>query len=90
MPVSSLEFPLDVHVVAEPVVSTEYKVKLQSLEVKVTSSDRRLKVADQVGGVFDAIATELTAKLKEFSYDVKAHARGGVRAHLEAHRSAHR
>ena len=71
MPVSSLELPLDVHVVAEPVVSTEYKVKLQSLEVKVTSSDRRLKVADHVAGVFDLIAAELTVKLKEFAYDVK-------------------
>ena len=71
MPVGSMELPLDVHVVAEPVVSTEYKVKLQSLEVKVTSTDRRLKVADQVGGVFDSIASELTAKLKEFVYDVR-------------------
>ena len=71
MPVSSLELPLDVHVVAEPVVSTEYKVKLQSLEVMVTSSDRRLKLADHVAGVFQSIAEGLTVKLKEFSYDVK-------------------
>ena len=71
LPVSSLELPLDVQIVAEPVVSTEYKVKLQSLEVTVTSSDRRLKVADHVAGVFELIATELNAKLKEFSYDVK-------------------
>ena len=56
MPVGSLELPLDVRVVAEPVVSAEYKVKLQSLEVKVTSADRRLKVADQVAGIFDSIA----------------------------------
>lgn len=71
MPVGSLDFPLDVHIVAEPVISTEYKVKLQSVEVKVTSSDRRLKVADHVAGVFDTIASELTTKLKEFAYDVK-------------------
>ena len=71
MPVGSLEFPLDVHVVAEPVVSTEYKVKLQSLEVKVTSADRRLKAADHVAGVFESIAAELTTKLKEFVYDVR-------------------
>jgi hypothetical protein len=71
MPIGSLEFPLDVHVVAEPVLSTEYKVKLQSTEVKVVSADRRLKVADHVAGVFDAISTELLAKLKDFSYDVR-------------------
>ena len=71
MPIGSLEFPLEVHVVAEPVLNTEYKVKLQSTDVKVVSADRRLKVADHVAGVFDSIAAELSAKLKEFSYDVR-------------------
>jgi hypothetical protein len=71
MPIGSLEFPLEVHVVAEPVLNTEYKVKLQSTEVKVVSADRRLKVADHVAGVFDSISAELLAKLKEFSYDVR-------------------
>lgn len=71
MPIGSLDLPLDVHVVAEPVISTEYKVKLQSREVKVTSSDRRLKVADHVAGVFESISTELDAKLKDFAYDVR-------------------
>lgn len=71
MPVGSLDFPLDIHVVAEPVVSTEYKVKLQSSEVKVVSDDRRLKVADHVASVFDSIATELNAQVKGFAYDVR-------------------
>ena len=71
MPIGSLDFPLDLHVVAEPVVSSEFKVKLQSTEVKVTSSDRRLKVADHVAGVFDAIASQLTTKVKEFAYDAR-------------------
>lgn len=71
MPIGSLDFPLEVHVVAEAVLSTEYKVKLQSTEVRVVSADRRLKVADHVAGVFDSIAAELTAKLKDFSYDVR-------------------
>lgn len=71
MPVGSLDFPLEVRVVAEPVVSTEYKVKLQSTEVKVDSTDKRLKLADHVVGAFDTIAAELDAKLKAFSYDVR-------------------
>ncbi|MDB4943560.1 MAG: hypothetical protein JWP97_3094 [Labilithrix sp.] len=71
MPVGSLEFPIDVRVLAEPVLSTEYKVKLQSLEVKVSSTDRRLKVADYAANVFDAIGSELTKQLKDFAYDVK-------------------
>jgi hypothetical protein len=71
MPVGSLVLPFDIHVLAEPVVSTEYKVKLQSVEVKVTSTDRRLKVVDHVAGVFDGISSELNSKLKEFTYDVR-------------------
>ena len=47
-PISNLEFPLELHVLSEPVVSTDYKVSLQSTEVSVTSSDRRLKIADHV------------------------------------------
>ena len=71
LPVGSLEFPIDVRVLAEPVLNSEYKVKMQSLDVKVSSSDRRLKVADYAAGVFDAIGSELTKQLKDFSYDVK-------------------
>lgn len=71
MPVGSLDLPFDIHVLAEPVISTEYKVKLQSLDVKVTSTDRRLKVVDHVANVFDGISAELTTKLKEFTYDVR-------------------
>ncbi len=71
MPVGSLDFPLDLHVAAEPVVSSLYAVKLQSTDVKVTSQDRRLKVADHVAGVFDAIASGIDTKLKAFAYDVR-------------------
>ncbi len=71
MPVGSLDFALDLHVLAEPVINSDYKVKLQSTEVKVTSADKRLKVADHVSGVFDTIARELGTKLKEFMYDVR-------------------
>ncbi|HVJ90601.1 MAG TPA: DUF4403 family protein [Labilithrix sp.] len=71
MPVGSLDFPLEIRVAAEPVVSTEYKVKLQSTDVKVSSTDKRLNIADHVAGVFATIAGELDAKLKDFSYDVR-------------------
>lgn len=71
MPVGSLDFPLEIKVVAEPVVSAEYQVKLQSSEVKVTSTDKRLVVADHVAGVFDTIAKELDAKVKGFAYDLR-------------------
>ena len=71
MPVGSVDFFLDMHVLGEPVVSTEYKVSLQSTEVKVTSSDRRLKVADHMADVFTTIGSQVNAKLKEFSYDLR-------------------
>lgn len=71
LPVGSLDFPMDLHVLAEPVVTTEYKVGLQSTDVKITSSDRRLIVADHVAGVFDTISIQVNAKLKEFGYDLR-------------------
>jgi hypothetical protein len=71
MPVGHLEFPLDLHVMAEPIVASNYKVALQSTEVKVTSSDKRLKVADHVAGVLETIGAQVNAKLKEFEYDLR-------------------
>ena len=37
MPVSSIDIPLDFHILAEPVITAEYVAKLQSTDVKVTS-----------------------------------------------------
>jgi hypothetical protein len=71
LPVKSMDFQLEVRAAAEPVVTTEYKVKLQSTDVKVTSADRRLKIADEFAGVFDLVANEIGAKLKEFTYDLR-------------------
>jgi hypothetical protein len=71
LPVKTLEFPLEVHALAEPVISAEYKVKLQSTDVKVTSPDRRVEVAEKVAGVLDTVAAEIDGKLKEFSYDLR-------------------
>jgi uncharacterized protein DUF4403 len=64
------QFPLDLHIAAEPVVNTQYVVRLQSVDVKVTSTDRRLQLAESFGGVYEAISAELSAKIKDFSYDL--------------------
>ncbi|MFO0742169.1 MAG: DUF4403 family protein [Labilithrix sp.] len=69
--VTSIDAPLDIKVIAEPVISSEYKVKLQSTEVKVTSTDRRVKTVDKLASIFDTIGSEIHAKLKSFSYDAK-------------------
>jgi hypothetical protein len=71
MPVGSLAFPIDLHVVAEPVVGTDYNVVLQSTEVSVSSTDRRLKVAEHVAGVFETIASQVNTKLKGFAFDLR-------------------
>ncbi len=71
LPVSSVVVPMELRVFAEPVVSTEYAVRIQSTEVKVTSSDRRLKVADSITGALDTIGKEIEGRVKEFRYDLR-------------------
>ena len=70
MPIGSLDIPLKFRILAEPVVSSEYVAKLQSLEVEVTSDDRVIKVADAVGDVLTKIRNTVEGKLREFSYDL--------------------
>ena len=55
---------------AEPIVSGEYAVKLQSVDVRVTSSDQRLSFADQVAGVYEKISSPISAQLRAFTYDL--------------------
>ena len=64
-------FPLDLHILAEPVINTQYGVRLQSVDVKVASTDRRLQLADSVGGVYEAIGAQLSARIKDFAYDLR-------------------
>lgn len=71
LPLETLTFPLDFDVAAEPVVNRDYAVKLQSVDVKVTSQDRRLAVANAVGGVFAALGAEVTTRIQSFSYDLR-------------------
>jgi hypothetical protein len=71
MPIGSLDIPLDFHIAAEPVITSEYVAKLQSLEVKVDSTGRLVKFADTVADVLDKVKKEVEAKLVDFSYDLR-------------------
>ena len=71
LPLKDLSIPLDVRVEAEPVVSAEYSVHLQAVDVKVTSPDARLALADKVAGAYEKIETPIADKLKSFSYDLR-------------------
>jgi hypothetical protein len=71
LPLSSVDLPLEVRVLAEPVVTPEYVARLQSAEVTVTSSDRLVKVADSVAGVLEKVKKELESRVTGFAYDLK-------------------
>lgn len=71
LPISSVDLPFDLQISAEPVINTEYALKLQATEVAVYSDDRRLKLVDQVAGVFERVSREIDAKLRGFSYELK-------------------
>jgi Domain of unknown function (DUF4403) len=71
LPLRATDVPLDVRVEAEPVVSAGYAVKLQSVEVHVTSPDSRLALADKVAGVYGKIGEPIAAKLRDFTYDLR-------------------
>ncbi|HEY4122115.1 MAG TPA: DUF4403 family protein [Byssovorax sp.] len=70
MPISSLDLPLDIKIQAEPVVSSDYVAKLQSVEVAVTSTSTTIRFADAVAGVLEKIKKQLDGKLTGFSYDL--------------------
>lgn len=71
LPLEKVEVPLDLRVEAEPIVNAAYAVKLQSVDVDVTSSDTRLFVADKLTGVYGKIGDGISGKLKAFGYDLR-------------------
>lgn len=71
LPLKNLELPLDLRIEAEPVVSAEYAVRLQSVDVRVTSSDARLAIADKIAGVYEKIRAPIADQLSAFSYDLR-------------------
>lgn len=71
LPLRSVEFPLVMKVDAEPVVGSEYVVKLQSVEVHVTSDHAGLALADRIASVYDKISDSIGTRLKEFAFDLK-------------------
>jgi hypothetical protein len=71
MPISSLDIPLDFHIAAEPVITSEYVARLQSLDVKVDSTGRLVKFADTVADVLAKVKKEVEGKLADFSYDLR-------------------
>jgi hypothetical protein len=71
VPLHSMEVPLDLRIQAEPIVNSEYAVKLQAVDVHVASPDTRLSVADKVAGIYEKIQAPIEARLKDFAYDLR-------------------
>ena len=71
MPISSVDLPFELSVLAEPVVTSEYVARLQSTDVTVTSSDKLVKAADAAASVLDKIKKGVETQLQEFSYDLR-------------------
>ncbi|HEY8040169.1 MAG TPA: DUF4403 family protein [Polyangiaceae bacterium] len=71
VPLKPLDLSLDLRIEAEPIVSAAYTVKLQSVDVHVTSSDTRMALADKVAGVYAKIEEPIAARLKDFAFDLR-------------------
>jgi hypothetical protein len=71
LPVSRVEFPLDVRLLAEPVVTSAYATRFQSTEVSVSTTDTRVKIANVAAGVLDRIEKAVASELADFSYDLR-------------------
>jgi hypothetical protein len=67
----AIEFPIDLSLHAEPVVTADYHARLQSLDVQVTSSDARLKLAQGLAGALDTLRDQIATQLKAFDYDLR-------------------
>ena len=71
LPLTSLDFPIELKILAEPVVTSEYVAKLQSIQVEVQTSDKLLKLADFGAGVLGKIRQALEEKLHAFEHDLR-------------------
>ena len=71
LPVGEARTTLNLKILAEPVVSSDYVARLQSADVQVTSEDTRLNLAQSLGGALDAIRDQVKQQIDSFRYDLK-------------------
>jgi uncharacterized protein (DUF1697 family) len=71
LPLKPAHVSLGLRIQGEPVVSAEYAVRLQSVEVSVTSTDASVQIADRVAGVYEKIEAPILTRLKELVVDLR-------------------
>jgi hypothetical protein len=70
-PLKTIDLTIDLRVDAEPIVTPEYAIRLQSVDVRVASSETSVSLADRIAGIYEKIETPIAAQLKDFAYDLK-------------------
>jgi hypothetical protein len=71
LPVGSMQLPIAVAISAEPIINSDYAVRLQGVEVKVTTTDSRLKLADSSASALTLISKQLEVVLNDFRYELR-------------------
>lgn len=71
LPAFAVDVPFNVSIASEPVISSAYQLKLQAVEVKVSSDDKRLKLVEQFTDVFGKVGEQIAAKVRDYSYDLR-------------------
>lgn len=71
LPGKTLQFDLHLTVNAQPVVSSEYTVELQTPVVEIKTDDKLLTVAEWFGGVVSLIRTSVETELRNLRVDLR-------------------
>lgn len=66
-----VQMPITLVVLGEPVITADYRARLQSTEVHVDSDDPRLRAAQGLAGALDKIRDQIDLKVKDFAYDLR-------------------
>ncbi len=65
-----LTVPLTVAVVGEPVISTDWKARMQGAKVKLDSRDLRLRTLDGLAGALDVATSGLQDYIEAYAWDL--------------------
>lgn len=71
LPLKPVRVSFGLRLQGEPVISAEYAVRLQSVDVSVTSTDASVQIADRIAGVYDRIGAPIASLLRDFAYDLR-------------------
>ncbi len=71
LPLTSADFDMHLNAIVQPVISADYRVLLQSPQVKITSEDKLLKTAEWAGGLLSTIQKTVLQKIETVNIDLR-------------------